>query len=185
MDNGRNNYKRFLDGDDTGMEDIIKEYRDGLIFYLYKFVGSIETAEELAEDTFVLLCVKKPKDKQKSSFKTWLYTIGRNITIDHLRRSAKHQTTSLECCNDLFRSQGDPEEEYIRDSKKIIVNKALKRLKPDYRQVLWLFYFEDMSYKEISTVMNKSVHATQMLATRAREALKKELIKERSTDETY
>ena len=185
MDCGRSSYKRFLDGDDTGMEEIITEYRDGLIFYLYKFVGSIEKAEELAEDTFVLLCIKKPKDKQKCSFKTWLYTIGRNISIDYLRRSAKHQTTPLDCCLDISCAQENPEEEYIRDSKKIIVNRALKKLKSDYRQVLWLFYFEDMSYKEISTVMNKSEHATQMLAARAREALKAELIKEGLTDETY
>jgi len=185
VDCGRNSYKRFLDGDDIGMEEIITEYRDGLIFYLYKFVGSIEKAEELAEDTFVLLCVKKPRDKKKCSFKTWLYTIGRNISIDYLRRSAKHQTTSLDCCSDISCAQGNPEEEYIKDSKKIIVNRALKSLKSDYRQVLWLFYFEDMSYKDISTVMNKSVHATQMLASRAREALKAELIKEGLTDETY
>ena len=185
MDCGRNSYKRFLDGDNTGMEEIITEYRDGLIFYLYKFVGSIEKAEEFAEDTFVLLCVKKPKDKQKCSFKTWLYTIGRNISIDYLRHSAKHQATPLDCCGDISCAQENPEEEYIRDRKKMIVNKALNNLKSDYRQVLWLFYFENMSYKEISTVMNKSVHATQMLATRAREALKTELIKEGLTDETY
>jgi RNA polymerase sigma-70 factor (ECF subfamily) len=61
----------------------------------------------------------------------------------------------------------------------------LNKLKPEYRQVLWLLYFEDLQYKEISIIMNKSVHATQMLATRAREALKKELIKEGLTDETY
>ena len=183
MDCGRDSYKRFLAGDDTGMEEIIRTYRDGLIFYLYKFVGSIEKAEELAEDTFVLLCVKKPTDKQKCSFKTWLYTIGRNISIDYLRRFARDRTTPLDCCGDISCEQEDPEEQYIRDSKKIIVNRALKNLKSDYRQVLWLFHFEDMSYKEISTVMNKSVRATQMLATRAREALKAELIKEGLTYE--
>jgi len=185
VDCGSNSYKRFLSGDDAGMEEIITEYRDGLIFYLYKFVGSIEKAEELAEDTFVLLCVKKPKDKQKCSFKTWLYTIGRNISIDYLRRAAKHQTVRLDKCNDIPCEQDSLEDEYLKDSRKIMVNRALKRLKSDHRQVLWLQYFEDMSHKEIATVMNKSVRATQMLASRAREALKKELIKEGITDETY
>ena len=185
MDLGRNSYKRFLNGDDTGMEEIIKEYRDGLIFYLYRFVNSIEKAEELAEDTFVLLCIKKPKDKQKCSFKTWLYTIGRNIAIDYLRRSTKHQTVSIDLCNNDSYEQQNIEEEYIKDRKKIILHKAIGKLKTNYRQVLWLLYFEDMSYKEISIIMNKSVHATEMLATRAREALKKELIEEGVTNETY
>ncbi len=185
MDHGRNSYKRFLNGDDTGMEEIITAYRDGLTLFLYKFVGSIEKAEELAEDTFVLLCVKKPRDKQKCSFKTWLYTIGRNMAIDYLRHSKKYQTTPIDHCDDLSATGDNPEEEYLKDSKKIIVNRALKSLKTDYRQVLWLFYFENMSHKEISIVMRKSVHATQMLANRAREALKRELIKEGITDETY
>lgn len=185
MDNGSKNYKRFLDGDDTGMEDIIKMYRDGLIFYLYKLVGSFEKAEELAEDTFVLLCIKKPKDKQKCAFKTWLYTIGRNLAIDYLRRSAKLSTVSLNACDTFDSNRGSLEEEYIRDSKKSILNKALNKLKPEYRQVLWLLYFEDLQYKEISIIMNKSVHATQMLANRAKQALKNELITEGFNDETY
>ena len=152
MDNGSESYKRFLDGDDIGMEDIITEYRDGLIFYLHKLVGSIEKAEELAEDTFVLLCIKKPKDKQKCSFKTWLYTIGRNLAIDYLRRSAKQITMPLDTYDTLCSDQDSPEEEYIRNSKKTIVNKALNKLKPEYRQVLWLLYFEDLQYKEISII---------------------------------
>jgi RNA polymerase sigma-70 factor (ECF subfamily) len=82
-------------------------------------------------------------------------------------------------------NQDSPEQEYIRDSKKVLVNKVLNKLKPEYRQVLWLHYFEDMQYKEIAIIMNKSVHATQMLACRAKEALKNELIKEGVTDETY
>ena len=185
MDRGSNNYRRFLDGDDTGMEEIIRDYRDGLIFYLNKVVGSIEIAEDLAEDTFVLLCIKKPKDKQKSSFKTWLYAIGRNIAIDYLRRFAKQNVLPLDRYYDAPCDQESPEEEYIRDSKKIVVNKALMRLKPEYRQVLWLFYFENMRYKEISKIMNKSEHATQMIASRAREALKIELLKEGFTDEDH
>lgn len=185
MDNGSKSYKRFLDGDDTGMEDIITMYRDGLIFYLYKLVGSLEKAEELAEDTFVLLCIKKPKDKQKCAFKTWLYTIGRNLAIDYLRRSAKQSTVSLDAYEPFNSSQEFLEEEYIRDSRKAILNKALNKLKPEYRQVLWLLYFEDLQYKEISIIMNKSVHATQMLASRAKQALKNELIAEGFTDETY
>lgn len=185
MDSGSNSYKRFLNGDDTGMEEIIAQYRDGLIFYLYKFVGSLAKAEELAEDTFVLLCIKKPRDTQKCFFKTWLYTIGRNIAIDYLRHSAKHQTVPIDLCSDVSCGQETPEEEYMKESRRILVNRALERLKSDYRQVLMLLYFEDMSYKEISAIMKKSVHATQMLATRAREALKKELIKEGLKDETY
>ena len=60
MDKGTDCYRRFREeGDDEALAEIIIEYRDGLIFYLNSFVGDLGVAEELAEDTFVLLGTKK------------------------------------------------------------------------------------------------------------------------------
>ena len=60
MDSGTFNYRRFRDGgDEDGLVEIIKEYKDGLIFYLNSIVGNIHTAEELTEDTFVSVAVLK------------------------------------------------------------------------------------------------------------------------------
>ena len=90
MDNGASSYRRFRDnGDESGLIEIIRDYKDGLILYLSSIVGDLNTAEDIAEDTFVVLGTKKPKDKGKSSFKTWLYTIGRNAAIDYMRKKAR------------------------------------------------------------------------------------------------
>ena len=51
MDNGASSYRRFLDGDDNGFIEIIKDYKDGLILYINNFTRNIFTAEDLAEDT--------------------------------------------------------------------------------------------------------------------------------------
>ena len=59
MDNGASSYRRFRDnGDERGLDAIIMEYKDGLMLYLTSIVGNIQTAEELTEDTFVLLGTK-------------------------------------------------------------------------------------------------------------------------------
>ena len=72
MDNGASSYRRFREeGDDTGLVEVIREYKDGLTFFIYSIVGDLLVAEDLVEDTFVLLGTKKPKDKQKGSFKTF------------------------------------------------------------------------------------------------------------------
>ena len=176
MDSGSENYERYLSGDDHGMEQIIAEYAQGLIFYLSKILGSLEQAEEAAEDAFVLLCTKRPKNQQKSSFKTWLYTIGRNLAIDRLRRMARSKTLPLEECPEA--AADDPEAAYLRDETKKTLNRAMKQLKPEYRQLLHLQYFEGLSHQEIARIMGKTVRATQMLATRARQALKEKLIQE-------
>lgn len=52
MDSGADNYRRFLDGDDEGLAEIVREYKDGLILYLNCYVNNLYIAEELTEDTF-------------------------------------------------------------------------------------------------------------------------------------
>ena len=175
MDNGASSYRRFLDGDDKGLAEIVRNYSDGLILYLNSFVGNIHTAEELAEDTFVLLGIKKPKDKGKGSFKTWLYTIGRNVAIDYLRRNYKLNNISIDDCPELFSEEQSLEKAYIKEERKITLHRALGKLKSEYRQILWLVYFEDFSIKQAATVMKKSAHNVETLVYRARKSLKSQL----------
>lgn len=173
MDSGAFNYRRFRDGgDEDGLVEIIKEYKDGLIFYLNSIVGNIHTAEELTEDTFVLLGTKKPRDKGTGSFKTWLYTIGRNIVIDSLRRGHRVKELSDAEYANTAADEASLEDSYIREERKITLHRALNSLKPEYRQVLWLMYFEDLSAKETACVMKKSVHGIETLVYRARKSLK-------------
>ena len=53
MDNGASSYHRFLQGDKDGMIEIIRDYKDGLIMYIYRFTNNYNTAEDLVEDTFI------------------------------------------------------------------------------------------------------------------------------------
>lgn len=179
MDHGASSYRRFcIQGDESGLVEIIKDYKDGLIFYLNTFVCNIHTAEDLAEDTFVLLFTKKPKDREIRSFKTWLYTIGRNIAIYHLRRRSKKQEISAELCDELASEEKRLETAFIREERKVYIHRALMKLKPEYRQVLWLIYFEELSSKEVASIMKKSAHSVETLAYRARKSLKLQLEKE-------
>lgn len=177
MDEGAAAYRRFLDGDDSGFVEIVRVYKDGLIFFLNGFVKNLSVAEELAEDTFVKIGVGKPKFSAKSSFKTWLYCVGHNIAVDHIRKQSKTKAVSIE---ELEQISGDdlPENEYLTAERDKIIHSAMQKLKTEYRQVLWLVYFEGFSDKETAVVMNKSVHGIETLICRARQALKTELTKE-------
>lgn len=183
MENGAGNYWSFLNGDDNAFVEIIREYKDGLLFYLNGFVNNLQIAEDLTEDTFVKLITKRPKYRGKSSFKTWLYAIGRNIALDYLKRSAGSNTISLETCNDLLAEEESFIQAYIQEEQKRMLHKALRKLKPDYYQVLWLIYFEEFSNKEAAKLMYKTVHGIETLVYRARLALKRELEEEGLTYE--
>lgn len=178
MDNGADSYRRFLDGDDNGMVEIIKAYKDGLMFYLNSFVHNIHVAEELTEDTFFRLMIKKPCFRQKYSFKTWLYTIGRNIAKDHLRHAAKASYTQIEACENILKDEQTLEAAYLKEERKIAVHKALTKLKPEYRRVLYLIYFEDFDHGQTAKIMKKNKRQTENLLYRAKISLKKELSEE-------
>jgi RNA polymerase sigma-70 factor (ECF subfamily) len=176
MDNGASSYRRFRDnGDVHGLDEIIIEYSDGLMLYLTSIVGNIQTAEELTEDTFVLLGTKKPKYKEKSSFKTWLYAIGRNIAIDHLRKAARKGWVSIEETPEMIDDETAVEESYIKKEQQITVHKAMRKLPQKYQQVLWLIYFEGFSNKEAAKIMKKSLRSLESILYRARRSLRSQL----------
>lgn len=177
MDNGAGSYRRFFAGDDNGIVEIIRDYKDGLILYLNGITGDICLAEELMEDTFFKLVTKKPKFSGKCSFKTWLYAIGRNAAIDGLRRRSRISSVSADECYDLS-DEENIEQEYLREEQKITLHKALQRLNPDYRQVLYLVFFEQFSNAETAEIMHKNKRQIENLLYRAKQALKEELGKE-------
>ena len=182
MENGASSYRRFLDGDDSGFVEIVRDYKDGLILYLSSFTGDIYLAEELAEDTFVKLGIKKPRFSGRSSFRTWLYAIGRNAAIDRLRRESARRTEPINE-NAGAADMESLESSYIRQEEKIAVHRAMAHLKAEYRQVLWLTYFEGFSNKETASIMKRSVHGTETLLYRARQSLKRLLETEGHFDE--
>ena len=167
MDNGASSYRRFLNGDDKGLGEIVRDYADGLTLYLNGIVNNISLAEELMEETFFRLITKKPKFHPKHAFKTFLYTIGRNVAIDHLRRSAKISDTSFEALENYIQDEYDLENLYIIEQRKITVHRALKKLNTDYRQVLWLLYFEDLSHAEAARRYHLTKRRAQKLESSA------------------
>ncbi|MBE6671618.1 MAG: RNA polymerase sigma factor [Ruminococcaceae bacterium] len=175
MDNGASSYRRFLEGDDSSFVEIIRDYKDGLILYLNGITCNIHTAEEAAEETFYKLVVKKPKYTPKASFKTWLYTIGRNTALDYMRKNSKKNDVSLYECSSFLKDEVDLERSYIKEERKIILHRALNKLKTEHRQVLWLLYFENFTSKECAGIMAKSAHSIEAIAYRAKMALKKQL----------
>ena len=175
MDNGASSYRRFLEGDDDGVVEIIKDYKDGLMLYLNNYVQNIHIAEDLMEDTFVRIVVKKPRFSGKSSFKTWLYAIGRNIAVDYVRKNAKVCEISAEEASNIIKDETDVEKEYLKDERKILLHKTLANLNTDYRTVIYLIYFENFSIAETADIIKKSYKQTENLVYRAKKSLKSKL----------
>ena len=177
MDNGASSYRRFLQGDDDGIVEIIRDYKDGLILFLNRYVNNIHIAEELAEDTFFKIVTRKPRFAANGSFKTWLYTIGRNTAINYIRQAKKISDTPV---GDIggYGDECNLEETCLREERKIIVHRALSKINADYGKALYLKYFEDLNNEQIAIVLKKSRRQIENMLYQAKKSLKSELDKE-------
>jgi len=157
MDNGASSYRRFLEGDNEGLAEIVREYSDGLIFYINSYVQNISLAEEIMEDVFVEIALKRPKYKEESSFKTWLYAIARNTSIDCLKKNSRYYDIPVDEMYNISDEQ-DLEKSYIREERKIQLHKVIASLVPDYQQVLYLIFFESFSNLEAAKIMKIAIN---------------------------
>ena len=175
MDNGAISYEKYKNGDDSGFYDIVREYFDGLAAYINGIVGDFCRAEELADDALLKLALKRPAFDKRSSFKTWLYSIGRNVAYDSLRKKSPPPSLSLD---DTDMAEEGPEQAYIKNERNKRLYKALDGLKPEYREILWLTFFEEMDAEQAARVMRKSKASVYTLLNRAKNSLKEKLVKE-------
>ena len=175
MDSGASSYRRFLAGDDSGLVEIIRDYKDGLLLYLTGYTHHVSLAEDCVQETFIKLAVKKPKFREDSAFKTWLYAIGRNIAVDTLRRQHIHLPLD-EAAN--IADMHSLEQDYLIEESKILLHQAIRKLKPEYQQVIYLSYFEGFSNEQSAKIMHKTRRQIENLLYNARKALKSELEKE-------
>jgi len=100
MENGASSYHRFLKGDESGLEELVKAYSDNLIFFISRFINDMALSEDLMSDTFLELIVKKPRFAGNSSFKTYLFKIGRNKAFDYLRKQKRTVTVFDSQCRE-------------------------------------------------------------------------------------
>ena len=177
-DKGNSLYLDFLAGSNEALAELVDIYRRGLEYYLTGILGNPDDAEDIAEEAFFTLCYKKPKHNMKASFKTWLYTIARNLAYDMLKKASKKRETSVESLFDISAEIPAPDELFDKAENKDAVRGALDRLKPEYRQILYLIYYEGFTVSEAAAVLQMKSHNTSVLLSRAKESLKKELLKE-------
>lgn len=178
MNTDEENYRLFLSGYNEGFENIVIKYKDSLIYFLYTYVKDINEAEDLAQDTFVDIYVYKDRYNFKWGLKTYIYTIGRNKAIDFIRKN-KWYTLADEISEKIYSEDTNLlESRIIKEENKRELNKALKKLKPDYQTIIRLIDFEELSYKDASVILHKTVPQIKVLIHRARKSLRKILERE-------
>jgi len=178
MDNGASSYHRFLEGDESGLAELVEAYSDNLIFFINRFMNDLALSEDLMSDTFLELIVKKPRFIGNSSFKTYLFKIGRNKAFDYLRKQKRTVIVPFHNAENEISDVISIENNVLKNDQQKHLNQCLENIRQEYREVLHLLYFEEMSYDAVSIIMKKSKKQIENLAYRAKQTLKTTLEKE-------
>ena len=172
MDNGASSYRRFLDGDESAFDEIMKELFDNLVFFIDRYVHDIHAAEDIAIDAFSDLVVNKHRYNFKVTLKTYLFMLGRSRALNYIKHRKVINFVELTEAKNASAEQETLEEIILADERKRIVNNALNSLPDDMRVVIHLIYFEDLSYDEAAKIMKKNRKQVDNLLYRAKKELR-------------
>mgnify|MGYP002524658256 FL=1 len=172
MDNGASSYRRFLDGDESAFDEIVKELFDKLVFFINRYVCDINAAEDIAIDVFSDLIVNKHRYNFKVTLKTYLFMLGRSRALNHIKRRKIIGFAELSEADKATAEQATLEDTVLASEQNRLVNKAVSSLPKDMRIAIHLIYFEGLSYNEAAKVMKKNRKQIDNLLYRAKGELR-------------
>jgi RNA polymerase sigma-70 factor (ECF subfamily) len=169
--------KKVLSGQQDLFGLILDRYQKPIFNFIYRFYGNYTLAEDLTQDTF-LRCYQFLKSyDQKRKFSTWLYTVAKNLCIDHLKKRPPGREISLDHVLPVAEKNSapprdmDPQRMCIRSQEDARLFEGLQQLEPSRRLVLVLYYFQGLTYQEIAETLSVPVSTVKIRIFRAKKAL--------------
>ena len=168
----------------SGFDVIIQRYKNAIVSYLFRYVGDHRTAEDLAQEAFLRVFRKIDEYNSTAKFSTWLYTIASNLAKDEFKRRVRHPAGSLDWQTgkgaDTTRNvpqamesaDPSPDAALEKDEMRTAVDRALKELKEDDREILVLKDVQGLAYDEIAQILKLPMGTVKSRISRARLAFK-------------
>ncbi len=154
----------------TGRADafgqLYDRYTDRIYKYHYYRTFHRETAEDLTSQTFIRTLEQLDKyTEDKGNFSGWIYRIARNLLIDQVRKT--RPTTDLEDVSAILRDSSDLVRSLEQKEQLDQIQASLNILTPEQREILLLRIWDERSYSEIATILEKSEASCKMTVSRA------------------
>lgn len=167
-------------GDQKAYAELMGRYRDSVYFMLLKMVNNKDDADDLTIEAFGKAFKRLNQYAPTYAFSTWLFKIATNNCIDFIRRK-KMVVYSIDkkfendeggqMTVEIKAGELNPEEHLVKKQKVIMMRSVVEKLKPRYRELVEMRYFQEMSYEEIAEKLNLPLGTVKAQLFRAREFL--------------
>ncbi|MGH7445424.1 MAG: RNA polymerase sigma factor [Longimicrobiales bacterium] len=176
-----------LQGRETAFRELIGRYERPVFSLIYRLVRDRERAEDLAQDTFIKVLNHLGRYDPSFKLSSWIFKIAHNTALDDLRRKrpetlsldgSPHARTAAEIeATTLTPASGDESPESYTASKELgaEIERAIGRLRPEYRTAIVLCHVEGRPYEEIARIMEVPLGTVKTFIHRARKELMQEL----------
>ncbi|HZK77765.1 MAG TPA: sigma-70 family RNA polymerase sigma factor [Gemmatimonadaceae bacterium] len=171
-------------GSEAAYRELLTRYERPVFSLVFRMVRDRETAEDLAQETFIKVLNNLDRYSPEFKFSSWLFKIANNLTIDHLRRR-RLDTISIEGAPDAVTSESaratsisvvsgneSPLEELESRELGTAIERAIGKLRPEYRACIMLRHVEDKSYEEIAEIVKLPLGTVKTYIHRARHELR-------------
>jgi RNA polymerase sigma-70 factor, ECF subfamily len=175
------------EGRDTAFRELIRRYERPVFSLVFRLVRDRDTAEDLAQETFVKVLNNIDRYRPEFKFSSWLFKIANNVAIDSLRKrnietvsleGSRYATSTDEMQATSVRA-ADPGESPLEEleSRELgsAIERAIARLRPEYRACIMLRHVEDRSYEEIAATLDLPLGTVKTYIHRARQELREAL----------
>lgn len=164
--------------DQAAYAELMYRYWDAVYYRLLQLVKQPEDAEDLTIETFGKAFKSLASYTSDYAFSTWIYSIAMNHAID-FNRKKRGSTVSLSdgggepeyLASSLVSYGLDPEERFIKKEQGDILRAVVERLKPHYRTLIEMRYYQEMSYDEIANELKMPLGTVKVKLFRARELM--------------
>jgi len=174
--------RRVQIGDVAAFEDLVNAYKQKAYYVALGFVGNHEDALDLSQDAFVKAFKAIKTFDLNSPFFPWFYKIIKNHCLNYIKKNQRVRNDSLEELEEETFAQfederPDPRDVYADSETRHQLWRAIDRLKPDFREIIIMKHFHNLSYKEIAEALNIPIGTVMSRLFNARQELR-ELMKD-------
>lgn len=170
--------RSFQNGNQEAYDEIVSRFRNPLYNFILRIVGDAAFAEDILQETFVRLWLNKDSYREIARFSTWIYTIAANLSKTELRRRKVRRWLSFsggkdERPLDFPDENVDVQRDHERRNIRKRFNEEIQKLPVAFRQVVILRDIQELSYEEISTILNIPLGTVKSRVNRGRLRLQK------------